>query len=130
MFILIIIEYVSIRSQQTKYQDISVTMTLFILMYLSLRYDYCLITDSEFSRRSYLFWTKSIAISKITEITFPPTWVISPEARTLVVWSGSGQKITMTDMGYTRPALADVVKTLIKISPSIKLDETAKSLIN
>ena len=59
----------------------------------------------------------------------PPTWIASPDARTLVVWSGSGESITMTDMGYTRPALADVVRTLVKINPSIKLDEAAKLLI-
>lgn len=129
MFILVIIEYTSIAGQQMKFQDIFVTMAFFALMYLSLRCDCCLITKTEFSRRSYFFWKKSVAISNITAITFPSTWIVSPEARTLVVWDKSGQKITMTDMGYTRPVLADVVNTLIKINPSIRLDETAKSLI-
>lgn len=129
MLILIAIEYANIASQRVKYQDIFITVVVFVRMYLSLRYDYCLITDNEFSRRSYFFWKKSIPISKINGITFPPTWIASPDARTLVVWSGSGESITMTDMGYTRPALADVVRTLVKINPSIKLDEAAKLLI-
>ena len=101
----------------------------FFVMYLSLRFDHCLISNREFSRTSYFFWKRTIPISEISEIPFPPTWIISPEARTLVVWRKDGEKITMTDMAYNRLVLADVVRTLLHSNPNIKLDDSAQVLL-
>ena len=127
---LVIVEYLSIGDAQMKYQDIFITVVFLVVMYLSLRFDHCLITDREFSRKSYFFWKTSIKVDEITEITFPPTWVVAPEARTLVVWSRSGQKITMTDMGYPRPVLANVLSTLPKLNPSNKIGRKGQITYN
>ena len=126
---LVCIEYLNRLNSKQTYQDIVITSSFFVLMYLSLRFDHCLITDKEFSRTSYLFRKHTIPISEISEITFPPTWIPSLEARTLVVWRKGGDKITMTDMGYGRPALANVVKTLLRANPNIMLDDNAQALL-
>jgi hypothetical protein len=130
MPVLAAVEYISITNPQLRYQDIFITVVFLAAIYLSLRFDHCLITDKEFSRKSYFsFSIKKFKVADITEITFPPTWIVTPEA-SLAVWDSSGHKITMTDMAYTRPVLADVVRSLLKINPSIRLDEQARLLIN
>ena len=68
------IEYLNRLNSKQIYQDIVITASLFVLMYLSLRFDHCLITDKEFSRTSYFLRKHTIPISEISEITFPPTW--------------------------------------------------------
>jgi hypothetical protein len=123
------VEYLGRLNATQSYQDIAITVALFVVMYLSLRFDHCLISNREFSRTSFFFWKHTIPISEISEITFPPTWIISPEARTLVVWRKDGDKITMTDMAYTRPVLADAVKTLLRANPRTRLDDNTHALL-
>ena len=131
LFILPILAAVElgIANKQARYEDIIITAALLIVVYLSLRFDHCLITNKNFSRISYFFWKKTLKVNEITEITFPSTWIATPEARTLVVWDRSGKKITMTDMAYTRPVLADVVRTLLNANPHIRLDDHAHALL-
>lgn len=125
-----ILEYFGIPNVQERYQIVFMTASFLLLTYLIFRYDHCLITDKEFSRISYFIFKKTIKIDDIAGINFPTAFGSSPEARTLVVWDGIGRKIMMTDMAFTRPALADVVKTLIKINPRINLDKDSEDLIS
>jgi predicted transcriptional regulator len=37
--------------------------------------------------------------------------------------------LTMTDMGYGRPALANVARTLLRANPNIMLDDNAQALL-
>lgn len=127
--LLVIAEYLSISNVSARYQDILITAALLIVMYLSLKFDYCLITDQEFTRRSYFLSKKSLKIREVVSITFPPTWVITPEARTLAVWDAMGRKITMTDMGYSRAKLADVVRTLMQLNSRIRSDKDVEELL-
>ena len=123
-----VVEYVGIPEVPGKYQNIGATAALLALLTAMVNFDNCTVYSDVLVRTSYFVWKQSIRIADIAAIRFPPTWIASPEARTLVVESRDGRTITMTDMAYSRPVLSDVVRTLVGMNPSIQLDTDVRSL--
>jgi hypothetical protein len=113
---------------------VSLNIAFIIFLFSVLKFGfYCAFDQTSFYRVSYFHFQRSIPVENINEMKFQPTYVFGGYGRSLWIighdGSGTPTTIQMTDMAYTRPALVDIVKTLIRINSSIILDEDAKALL-
>jgi hypothetical protein len=127
LFLLILlVEYLTPSAAK----DVLPTVSIAVITFLLFRFgSHCFITDKKFVRVSYFFFKKTITIDDILEIDFPSSWIVTPQARTLVVRDNTKRTITMTDMAYGRSALADVVRTLLDANPHIKINKDVEKLL-
>ena len=123
-------EYLSPTVSGLTDRGLLTSLAFYTLIFIILRFTSCMVTSTEFIRFSPVAFRKRIPIADIAEMTFPSSWIVTPQARTLVVWDKNNHSIMMTDMAYGRPALADVVKTLLEINPRIKIDKDVRALLS
>lgn len=99
-------------------------------IFLLLMYDgSCELTPTEFTETSYFFLRKTIPISDIIKLAFPSSFAIIDETRSLVIAATHGRNITMPDVAYTRPVLAQAANALIAANRHIEIDADVRTLL-
>jgi hypothetical protein len=108
-------------------------LAFLLLVFLDLRYGtYCILDETNFYRVSYFVFEKALLIGKIDRLILQPTYIFGGDANSLWITGDSDGKhitIQMTDMAYGRPALAEVVRTLLDANPHIKIDKDVDELL-
>jgi hypothetical protein len=122
------VEWLSLPASAARIQDLASSAAIYLLMYLLLRTTYCVLTERDVVRASYLVFKTRIDIADISAIEFPGTW-LSDEMRTLAIVGKSGRMVKMSEMAYGREALADVARHLLQLNANIKLDEASARLL-
>lgn len=121
------VEWLSLPASAARIQDLASSAAIYLLLYLLLRTTYCVLTERDVVRASYLVFKTRIDIADISAIEFPGTW-LSDEMRTLAIVGKSGRLVKMSEMAYGRDALADVARRLRRANPRIRFDENALEL--
>ena len=73
-----------------------------------------------------------LSVGDIKEAKYMPTYIFGGPNKTLSIYAVNGNRlvtITMSQMAYGRQAV-DLLSRLIKLNPTIRLDEGAESLLS
>jgi hypothetical protein len=111
-----------------------INAALIVCMFADLKLGtYCVFDRTSFYRVSYFIFKQEIAVDGIKEMLFQPTYSFGGYGKSLWIVgrsrNGANTSIQMTDMAYTRPLLADVVRTLLHSNPNIRLDDNVQALL-
>lgn len=103
------------------------------LLFIDLKFGtYCTLHEATVSRTSYFVLETRIGFRDIESISFEPTYNISETPRSLIITGNATAHravLGMTEMAYTRPILAKLVRRLIQRNPGIKIDDQTQALL-
>jgi hypothetical protein len=111
------------------------------LVYLALMYAvlidlkfgiYVSISSGKFSQVFDFLQRSSIEVAQIGRISFMPTWIIGQNHRSLYIIDGKTNKVVtkMANTAYAPRTLAEIVRELKRLNPSIELDTDTQALLS
>lgn len=87
------------------------------------------ITDSKISRVDFFFWKDTIEIKNIESIVYHPSFVFGGPNKTVSVLDAHGNKVFMESMPFGKEKQRALIASLIRLNPSIRLNEDAEALL-
>jgi hypothetical protein len=93
---------------------------------------YVEISNQKFCQVFHFFYRRSVEVTEIGRIMYRPTWVMGQGHRSVYVVSKNTNKVVtkMANTAYSPKKLADIVRELKQLNPSIELDGDTKALLN
>ena len=125
------IQYFNVGVGHVTYASVFISGIFFLSLFLLMSFGiFCKLDSTAFTKTTYFFISKSISVRQISNISLTHTWFPGIDARTLIITSVSGEHITLTDVAYTRSVIMQVIRDLMEVNSSIKLDADTLDLLS
>ncbi|MES2135181.1 MAG: hypothetical protein V4449_03015 [Patescibacteria group bacterium] len=90
---------------------------------------YVFFDESKLCRVDFFIWRSCIAIADIQSVVYQSSLIFGGPNKTVSVFDAKGKKVFMESMPFGKEMQKDLIDKLIRLNPSIRLNEDAEALL-